>query len=108
MSDEQLRDELKTLMVAGLDTTALALSWSLYLLAINPDKDAKLYEEIASISGDGQLVAFASGAGNLVPGSTTPFRQLYAHDRQTGSTVRISVNSAGEMVRVQLTFPYIP
>jgi len=27
MSDQQLCDELKTLMVAGLDTTALALSW---------------------------------------------------------------------------------
>jgi cytochrome P450 len=55
MSDEQLRDELKTLMVAGLDTTALALSWALYLLALNPDKDAKLYEEVASLSGGSRL-----------------------------------------------------
>jgi len=55
MSDEQLRDELKTLMVAGLDTTALALSWALYLLALNPDKDAKLYQEVASVSGGGRL-----------------------------------------------------
>ena len=55
MSDEQLRDELKTLMVAGLDTTALALSWALYLLALHPDKDAKLYEEVASVSGGGRL-----------------------------------------------------
>ena len=28
MTDKQLRDELTTLMVAGLDTTALALSWA--------------------------------------------------------------------------------
>ena len=39
MNDQQLCDELKTLMVAGLDTTALALSWALYLLARNPAID---------------------------------------------------------------------
>jgi cytochrome P450 len=43
MSDQQLRDELITLMAAGLDTTALALSWALYLLALNP----RIQEEAA-------------------------------------------------------------
>jgi cytochrome P450 len=55
MNNEQLRDELKTLMVAGLDTTALALSWALYLLALNPSKDSKVYEEIASVGADRPL-----------------------------------------------------
>ncbi len=56
MNNEQLRDELKTLMVAGLDTTALALSWALYLLALNPPKDRKVYEEITSAGADRPLV----------------------------------------------------
>jgi len=56
MNNEQLRDELKTLMVAGLDTTALALSWALYLLALNPSKDSKVYEEIAPLGADRPLV----------------------------------------------------
>jgi len=49
MSDQQLCDELKTLMVAGLDTTALTLSWALYLLARNPLIDGRLREETNSL-----------------------------------------------------------
>src|SRR5260221_5957006 len=45
MNDQQICDELKTLMVAGLDTTALTLSWALYLLATNPRIADKLREE---------------------------------------------------------------
>ncbi len=33
----QLRDELLTLIVAGHETTAVALSWTLYLLGVHPD-----------------------------------------------------------------------
>ena len=51
MSDKQLRDELVTLMVAGLDTTALALSWSFYLLAKNPEIQKKLTDEISTVLG---------------------------------------------------------
>jgi cytochrome P450 len=36
MTDAQLRDEVMTLFLAGHETTALALSWSWYLLATHP------------------------------------------------------------------------
>ena len=49
MSPAQLRDELVTLMVAGLDTTALALSWALYLLARNPDQQDELRASLKDI-----------------------------------------------------------
>lgn len=49
MTDRQLRDELTTLMVAGLDTTALALTWTFYLLSQNPAADAKLAQEVQLI-----------------------------------------------------------
>ena len=39
----QLRDELLTLMIAGHETTAAALTWSWYLLARNGDKYDKLH-----------------------------------------------------------------
>jgi cytochrome P450 len=51
MSDLQLRDELTTLMLAGLDTTALALAWAFYLLAKNPSADQKLAAELESVLG---------------------------------------------------------
>lgn len=46
MSDEQLRDEVVTLFIAGHETTALALTYALQLLAKNPQVEAKLVEEL--------------------------------------------------------------
>ncbi len=48
-----------------------------------------------SLSSDGQLVAFASDAQNLVPRDTNRDRDVFVHDRRTGVTERVSVNSAG-------------
>lgn len=46
MSDQQLRDEMMTLFLAGHETTANALAWTWYLLAEHPDVEARLHEEI--------------------------------------------------------------
>lgn len=43
-SDEQLIDEVATMILAGHETTATALFWALYLLALDPDTQ----EEVAS------------------------------------------------------------
>jgi cytochrome P450 len=52
MTDSQLRDEVMTIFLAGHETTANALTWTLYLLSQNPVVEAKLYEELCSIYGD--------------------------------------------------------
>jgi len=52
MSDAQLRDEVMTLFLAGHETTALALSWTCFLLAENPRIEAKLIEELRTVLGD--------------------------------------------------------
>ncbi len=49
MSDKQLRDEAMTLIFAGHETTAHALTWTWYLLAKNPDKVAKMREELTRV-----------------------------------------------------------
>jgi cytochrome P450 family 135 len=46
MTDEELRDELMTLLVAGHETTATALAWAFELLLKNPDALAKLEGEL--------------------------------------------------------------
>ncbi|MBI4695788.1 MAG: cytochrome P450 [Gammaproteobacteria bacterium] len=46
MSDTQLRDELVTLMLAGHETSAMALVWTIHLLAQHPDCEAKLLDEL--------------------------------------------------------------
>jgi cytochrome P450 len=46
MSTEQLLDEIRTLYLAGHETTATTLSWTWHLLSSNPDTYAKLEAEI--------------------------------------------------------------
>jgi cytochrome P450 len=52
MNDKQLRDEIATLMLAGHETTANALSWTWMLLAQHPQVCHKLTEEIDQVLGD--------------------------------------------------------
>ena len=49
MTDSQLRDEVMTLFLAGHETTALALSWSWYLLATHPEAEQKFHEELDEV-----------------------------------------------------------
>lgn len=51
MSDRQVRDEAMTLFLAGHETTAVALSWTWYLLAQHPDVDARLADELRAALG---------------------------------------------------------
>ena len=47
------------------------------------------------ISGDGRHVAFRSVANNLVSGDTNGVQDAFVHDRQTGTTERVSIDSSG-------------
>jgi cytochrome P450 len=51
MGDNQLRDEIMTLFLAGHETTANALTWTWYLLAQNPDAERALAAELDSVLG---------------------------------------------------------
>jgi Tol biopolymer transport system component len=48
-----------------------------------------------SISTDGRFVAFSSDATNLVANDTNGLADIFVHDRQTGQTTRVSVDSSG-------------
>jgi Tol biopolymer transport system component len=48
-----------------------------------------------AISGDGNVVGFASSAANLVPNDTNGATDVFVHVRATGQTARVSVSSAG-------------
>lgn len=52
MSDKQLRDEMMTLLLAGHETTAVALSFCFYLLAKHPEVDARLAAELKDVLGE--------------------------------------------------------
>ena len=48
-----------------------------------------------SISGDGRYIIFVSDADNLVLDDTNEMRDVFVHDRQTGQTKRVNVDSTG-------------
>ena len=53
MTDEQLRDEAMTLFLAGHETTANALAWSMYLIANVPEvQERARVEAAAALAGD--------------------------------------------------------
>ncbi len=52
-SDEQLGDEVATMILAGHETTATALFWSLYLLALDPATQEEVAAEVRSVAANG-------------------------------------------------------
>jgi len=55
MSDKELIDEVLTLIVAGHETTAAALTWTWYLVSIHPDTGERLHEEADRTGSEGTL-----------------------------------------------------
>jgi cytochrome P450 len=54
-TDEQLGDQVATMILAGHETTATALFWSLYLLALDPASQDELAAEVQGATVDGAL-----------------------------------------------------
>ncbi|HZS61200.1 MAG TPA: cytochrome P450 [Gemmatimonadaceae bacterium] len=51
LTDEQIRDEIITLIAAGHETTAVALSWTWYLLSQHPVVAGRLHHELDAVLG---------------------------------------------------------
>ena len=101
-SREQLRDQVATLIVAGHETTALTLFWSLYLLASAPAEQRRLAEEVAGLDLWGEAAdrslaglpysrAVVSEALRLYPPAFVIVREAIGADRW--ATVAIPPNS---------------
>ncbi len=54
-TDEQLGDQVATMILAGHETTATALFWSLYLLALDPATQERLAAEAGDATAEGAL-----------------------------------------------------
>ncbi len=52
MTNEQLRDEVMTLVMAGHETTANALAWTFYLLSKDPEVERRLARDVSAAVGD--------------------------------------------------------
>jgi cytochrome P450 len=93
-----LRDQVATLIVAGHETTALALFWSFYLLALSPEWQERVAKEAAAhdLGAEGATDALPSlviaravvqEALRLYPPAFIIVRQALASDRLAGRDV---------------------
>ncbi|KAK1283642.1 hypothetical protein QJS10_CPB21g00449 [Acorus calamus] len=59
LTARELVDECKTFFFAGHETTALAITWTMFLLALHPDWQRQLREEVAEATRGGDIDAVA-------------------------------------------------
>ncbi|KAG2495589.1 hypothetical protein HYH03_006189 [Edaphochlamys debaryana] len=52
VTNKQLRDDLMTMLIAGHETTAAVLTWTLFALVQAPEAEARVLEEIDRVVGD--------------------------------------------------------
>ncbi|PRY41273.1 cytochrome P450 [Umezawaea tangerina] len=49
LDDRQIHDEIMTMLVAGVETTATTVCWVLHLLGLNPDSEALVRQEVEDV-----------------------------------------------------------
>jgi cytochrome P450 len=65
MSDDLIRDQLLTMLIAGHDTSTASLSWTLYLLGSHPEAMARLQAETDAVLADTDNPPEADQLGRL-------------------------------------------
>lgn len=55
MTDDEIRDELMTMIAAGHETTAATLAWAFERILALPDVAAKVHAELAEVTGGGRV-----------------------------------------------------
>jgi cytochrome P450 len=86
MTDQQLRDEVMTLVMAGHETTANALAWTFYLLSKDPEVERRLRHDVREGIGDAAPVAEDAPklryASMVISESMRLFPPVWAFERQ--------------------------
>ncbi len=71
LTDAEIRDQVMTFVLAGHETTALALTWALLLLAAHPDVEERLQREVrAVLHGRPEIGGYRIRAGSGVAVNT--------------------------------------
>ncbi|KAL3271098.1 hypothetical protein HHI36_021594 [Cryptolaemus montrouzieri] len=56
MSEQQIQDEVNTLLAAGTDTSTTTICFTLLTLGLHPELQEKVYEEIINVLGEDRVV----------------------------------------------------
>jgi cytochrome P450 len=97
MSDEELRDEIKTLLVAGHDTTTATLTWVFERLLRHPDKLQRIQDELRAGEDSGYIDAVIQETMRLRPSVMAAMRriteplELGGYTLPAGTSVYVSI-----------------
>lgn len=97
LTDEELRDQLVTLLLAGHETTATALAWTLHELAQDPDQERKA-RDAASAGDDAYLEAVLKESMRLHPVIPMVVRHLMEPATVGGVDLPAGVNVAASII----------
>lgn len=100
MSDQQLRDEVTTLFLAGHETTSLALAHTIYLLAKHPEIERRLVSELDAVLAGRLPTAADAKALRYTKQVLDESMRLYPPAWTTGREVEREVEIAGYRIPV--------
>jgi cytochrome P450 len=107
MDPIDVRNNLLTFITAGHETTALALTWTFYLLSLHPEIEQRVKDEIAAVTGGGPVRAEHIEALGFTNQVIQEAMRLYPPAALIVRAARRDVVLDGEQVRAGSTV-YIP
>jgi cytochrome P450 len=107
MNDIDVRDNLLTFITVGHDSTALALTWTFYLLSIHPEIEQRVKSEIAAATGDGALSAEHIGSLAYTKQVIQEAVRLYPPGALIQRTAKRDLQLGNEEIRAGTTV-YVP
>jgi cytochrome P450 len=98
MTAQQLRDEVMTIFMAGHETTAVALSWTWYLLAQHPEVDRRLGAELREVLADRRATVAYIARLKYVERVVTEVMRLYPPAYGLGRQAVRATELAGQAI----------
>ena len=98
MPDHLVVSNLLTLIEAGHETTAKALTWTLYLLARSPEWQARVFDEVRKVAGDGPVESVHLSELNVTQRVIKEAMRLYPPAPIMARDPSVAINLAGRTV----------
>ena len=108
MTEGQLRDEVMTLYLAGQDTTARALAFTLWLLARDPEAQARVRDEVRAQLADRTPIAEDARRLPWTRACVDESMRLYPPVWALGRETRRAIDVAGHRLDAGSTCTIVP
>jgi len=89
LTDEQAHDEIMTLLLAGTETAAGVMAWTLHVLARDQRLQERVRDEVLAAAGEEAGPGFGTGSGSGAPGALVDPRRLPLTERVVKEVLRL-------------------